>query len=76
MMILDQKGNDDSALAKQLVLNILAILRIGRMYKDDVHPLPAEHVKKLGDFIRFSNEGKPTRAEQAKRVSSLFSFST
>lgn len=75
MMILDQKGNDDSALVKRLVLNVLVILRIGRMYKDDVHPLPSEHVKKLGDFIRFSNEGKPTRAEQAKRVSSLFSFS-
>lgn len=68
MMILGQKGNDDSALVKRLVLNQLVFLRIGRMYKDDAHPLSTEHVKKLGDYIRFSNEGKPTRAEQAKRV--------
>ena len=44
------------------------LLLLGRIYKDEPHPAHQEHVKKLGDYIRFSNEGKPTKAEQLKRV--------
>ena len=43
------------------------------MYKDGIHPVQNEPVKKLGDYIRFSNEGKLTKAEQRKRVCVLSS---
>ena len=36
--------------------------------------LTKEHAKSLGEFIRFSNEGIPTKAEQQKRVSLLSGF--
>ena len=47
---------------------------LGRIYKDEPQQENIQHVKKLGDYIRFSNEGKPTRAEQLKRVVKSASF--
>ena len=47
---------------------------LGRIYKDEPQQENIQHVKKLGDYIRFSNEGKPTRAEQLKRVVKSVSF--
>ena len=48
---------------------------LGRIYKDEPQQENIQHVKKLGDYIRFSNEGKPTRAEQLKRVVKSVYFS-
>ena len=47
---------------------------LGRIYKDEPQQENIQHVTKLGDYIRFSNEGKPTRAEQLKRVVKSVSF--
>ena len=47
---------------------------LGIIYKDEPQQENIQHVKKLGDYIRFSNEGKPTRAEQLKRVVKSVSF--
>lgn len=38
------------------------------MYKNIPQQTSKEHSKSLGDFIRFSNDGIPTKAEQRKRV--------
>lgn len=64
----DLKEKDGLALERQLVPFCDFCLVLGRIYKDEPHPAHQEHVKKLGDYIRFSNEGKPTKAEQLKRV--------
>ena len=42
--------------------------KIGKMYKNTEPTVSQENIKSLGDFIRFTNEGIPTRAEQLKRV--------
>lgn len=44
------------------------------MYKTLPQQTSKEHTKSLGEFIRFSNEGIPTKAEQQKRVSLLSGF--
>lgn len=58
-----------SALAKQWVCESKRNRhKIGKMYKNTEPTVSQENIKSLGDFIRFTNEGIPTRAEQLKRV--------
>lgn len=38
------------------------------MYKNTEQTQSQENTKSMGDYIRFTNEGIPTKAEQLKRV--------
>ncbi|CBK23675.2 uncharacterized protein [Blastocystis hominis] len=69
----DRWSNTISVSAKQWVCEYKRKRhKIGKMYKNTEPTVSQENIKSLGDFIRFTNEGIPTRAEQLKRDRKLY----
>ena len=69
----DSYTDPDGKREKQRRFSISEVM--GKIYKDIPQPTTVGHVKSLGEYIKFTNEGKPTRAEQLRRDRKLYEAS-